>query len=342
MILNANLDVEAFLNRGVRMITRKLDVNKDCVVRDRACGRVFNASNSCFVACPKSDELGFEIDIIKTVLLDEEIEPYIAVEHFEPARDIFCAKICTKIIESRFCIVLLSDVTNGKDVATPNPNIYYEYGLMTAWNKCIIPIQRADQKLAFNIKSLDTIKYTPSDFKQKISKAVAMQVSTVDDSEAEERTNKLENVLVTYFVLRGLKPQRQKWMVENTNYSAFERFNYGTIVYSALDEDRVYYDTKMIVRRIERFIVDLDTKIVGVTKSYDKANTEAQRAGAEKQIRKLEWQKGIASKPNFTIVVLRPEEKKIIEEKTTIKETSLIPSIRVIPIDELKEELRVL
>ena len=64
------------------MSKKNLDVNRSCIVRDRPCGRIFCGSNTCFVACPASDEVGFEIDIIKSALLDEEIEPYIAVEPF--------------------------------------------------------------------------------------------------------------------------------------------------------------------------------------------------------------------------------------------------------------------
>ena len=324
------------------MLTKKLNLNKDCVVRDRPCGRVFGASNSCFVACPASDEVGFEIDIIKTVLLDDEIEPYIAIEHFEPARDIFCTKICTKIIESKLCIVILSGVTNDEGFIVPNPNVYYEYGLMTAWNKHIIPVQRADHKLAFNIKSLDTIKYTPSDFKKNIGKAVQMKVSAINDLEGEEKSNRLKDVLVLYFELNSLKPHKKAWTVENTNYLPFELFNFGTIVYSSLDIDRVYYDTKMIVRRLERFISDLDVKINGVKKSYEKANTEAQREGTEKQIKNMERQKDRALSPTFTIIVLRPELKAIAEEKAIIEDTSLTPSIKVASFDELKEELKTL
>ncbi len=141
------------------MLQTNLVVNKTCIVRDRPCGRIFTGSNTCFVACPASDDVGLEIDIIKSALLDEEIEPYIAVEHFEAGRDIFCTKICTKIIESKFCVVVLSGNTNEGGIVMPNANVYYEYGAMTAWKKYVIPIQRSDQKLGFNIQSFDTIKY---------------------------------------------------------------------------------------------------------------------------------------------------------------------------------------
>jgi hypothetical protein len=324
------------------MLSKKLEINKDCIVRDRPCGRVFGASNSCFVACPASDEVGFEIEIIKSVLLDDEIEPYIAVEHFEPARDIFCTKICTKIIESKLCIVLLSGVTNEDGYVIPNPNVYYEYGLMTAWKKEIIPVQSTTQKLSFNIKSLDTIKYTPADFKTNLSKAVQMKVATFGDSESFEKTNRLEDLLSLYFELNGLKPHKKAWTVDNTNYLPFELFNFGVIVYSDSEIDRLYFDTKLIVRRIERYIAVLDVKISGVKKSHDKANTDAQRQGTEKQLKKLEKQKTNASNPTFTIILLNSELKTVIDDRIKIDDISLTPAVKVVSFDELKEELRTL
>jgi len=66
----------------------------------------------------------------------QTLRPYVAVDQREFQKDIFCEKICTKIIESLFCIVILNDVTDvGDNVKKPNANVYYEYGLMTAFQK---------------------------------------------------------------------------------------------------------------------------------------------------------------------------------------------------------------
>jgi len=141
---------------------KTLGINEQCFIRSQSCGRVYGGSRTCFIACPTTDELQLEIDVIKSVLRDNNIEPYVAVENFEPGKDIFCEKICAKIIESQFSAVLLSDVIyGGKDIATPNPNVYYEYGLMVVMHKTIIPLQKQDTPLAFNIQNLDTLTYTP-------------------------------------------------------------------------------------------------------------------------------------------------------------------------------------
>jgi hypothetical protein len=163
------------------MGTKNLLVNQECIVRDRPCKRVFGASNTCFIACPFSEDVALELDILKTVLLEEDLDPYVAVDHFEPAKDIFCAKICTKIIESKLCIALLSGNTDDNGVVVPNPNVYCEFGLMTAWGKATIPIQRHDQKLSFNIQSLDTIKYSARDFKTKIAHAIRLTLGKIEN-----------------------------------------------------------------------------------------------------------------------------------------------------------------
>ena len=137
------------------------NINRTCFVRNEKCKRIFESTQICFIASPAHQEVAWELERIKTLLRKKDIEPYIAVEEFNPQKDIYCEKICSKIIESQFCIVILNEVTykiNEKEVKMPNPNVYYEYGFMTALNKKIIPIQIQDQKLAFNIQGLDTVK----------------------------------------------------------------------------------------------------------------------------------------------------------------------------------------
>jgi hypothetical protein len=320
------------------MLKTNLDVNMTCIVRDRPCGRIFTGSNTCFVACPTSDEVGLEIEIIKSALLDEEIEPYIAVEHFEAGRDIFCTKICTKIIESKFCVVVLSGNTNEEGIVIPNPNVYYEYGVMTSWNKYIIPIQRSDQKLAFNIQSLDTIKYSPSTFKEQLEKAVRIAIASTEEREEKEERTTIADSLSLYFELKGLSPLDKTWTINNTNYLSFARFNYGTVLHSVDEVERVYYDTKVIVRRLERYVTDLDRKIQGIEKSYEKANTEAQKAGVKKQIDKLKYRKETVH-PQFTIVLMQPEVQPIIKKRMNKIESSLSRDVHIISLEDMKADM---
>jgi len=86
-------------------------------------------------------------------------------------QDIVCTKICGRIIESRFCVVILDEVDrDGVNIA--NPNVYYEYGLMTALRKHVIPLQRDGMSLAFNIQSQDTVKYNARNMADELERAI--------------------------------------------------------------------------------------------------------------------------------------------------------------------------
>jgi hypothetical protein len=130
-------------------------INERCLVRHLDCKRIFAGSRICFIACPNSEEISLELEIIKQKLREVNIEPYVAVDNRDFQKDIFCEKICAKIIESQFCIVILNDVIDVEDnVRKPNANVYYEYGLMTAFRKKIIPIQLKTQSWHLIFKAL--------------------------------------------------------------------------------------------------------------------------------------------------------------------------------------------
>ncbi len=181
--------------------------NDRCMIRDAPCGRFFGASSLGFVACSSSPELGLELEVVRTVLREFSVEPYIAVDNFDPARDIFCEKICTKIIEARFCVAFLNDVpVAGSTVSAPNPNVYYEYGLMIALRKLVIPLIKKGGPLAFNIQSLDSIIYEPSTLRSQFAGAVESVLGRVQES--VPGAQKLFNAGRTYGRLAELKGRR--------------------------------------------------------------------------------------------------------------------------------------
>lgn len=161
-----------------------IKVNEECLVRHQDCKRIFGGSRICFVACPNSDEIALELEIIRQKLREVNIEPYVAIDERQFQKDIFCEKICTKIIESQLCIVILNDVKDSQDETNkPNVNVYYEYGLMTAFRKKIIPIQLDGHNLAFNIQSLDTLKYNRKDFPLQIEDAIRLTLLGIDEEQ---------------------------------------------------------------------------------------------------------------------------------------------------------------
>jgi hypothetical protein len=95
--------------------------HEHCIIGLPTCGYVFNSSRSCFIG------YGFrasplEVGILKSILRDRQIEVNDAGGSIEPGKMAFCTKICSKIIISQFCIILLNhDNIDGKLV--PNANV---------------------------------------------------------------------------------------------------------------------------------------------------------------------------------------------------------------------------
>lgn len=169
--------------------TTPLRTNEVCFLRrQHRCEKVFAASKSCFVACPTDDSLEPLLALLEAKLAAHGIEAVIAVKERAYGQDIVCTKICGKIIESRFCVVIL-DETDKLGVSVANPNVYYEYGLMTALRKNIIPLQRDGLPLAFNIQSQDTVKYTPKNMADELERAIRNAISETEPGQQSEDQN---------------------------------------------------------------------------------------------------------------------------------------------------------
>ena len=102
--------------------------NESCIIGLPRCDYVFNSNRSCFIAYGfQTSKL--EVEILSSILESRNIEAFEAAGFFTPGKNAFCTKICSKIITSQFCIVLLNeDVREG--VSQPNANVHMEYGLM--------------------------------------------------------------------------------------------------------------------------------------------------------------------------------------------------------------------
>lgn len=144
--------------------------NEICAIGLPRCDFVFSSTRTCFIAYG-FQESPLEMSILRWVLEEKGIQPVEASGALAPAQNAFCAKICSKIITSQFCAVLLNnEESGGREI--PNANVNMEYGLMLGFNKYVIPFQRASQKLPFNVAGLDTIKYTNTDFERLSGDAV--------------------------------------------------------------------------------------------------------------------------------------------------------------------------
>lgn len=181
------------------MITGLKNSDQKCIIRDQDCNCTNNSSNICFIACPHSYKIKPELDLLQKISKKLGFKPYIAVKERAFNKDIFCEKICSKIIEAKVCVVFLNEIATGKDkIVKPNANVYYEYGIMTALGKNIIPISKGDQKLAFNIQSLDILRYNKKNFSGLIKYALKLFISSEGISQNKDIYSKYKN---TKFIL---------------------------------------------------------------------------------------------------------------------------------------------
>lgn len=185
--------------------------NEICVIGLPRCDFVFSATRSCFIAYG-FEESTLEMTILRNLLDDRGIQPIEAGGSFAPGQNAFCAKICSKIIMSQFCIVLLNnDERDSNEI--PNANVNMEYGLMLGFNKYVIPFQRASQRLPFNVAGLDTIKYTDRDLERQAVTAIEQAIDATEQGETPiGTTDQLlqmyllsRNMLITYVDSEGEK-----------------------------------------------------------------------------------------------------------------------------------------
>lgn len=128
------------------------------------------------------------------------METHEAGGEFAPGQYAFCNKICSKLIISQFCVVLLnSDIVDG--VEKPNANVNMEYGLMLGFNKYVIPFQLEGLNLPFNVSGLDTVKYTSSNFNEKAEKAIDQAL--VDVKQDNLGMVDLSQGIHAYLLLKG-------------------------------------------------------------------------------------------------------------------------------------------
>lgn len=174
------------------MVDTRIRKNERCVIGLPACDYVFSSTRSCFIAYGFSTS-SFEKDILKQVLEEKGIEAVEAGDQFDPGKYAFCIKICSKIIVSQFCIVLLNE-----DVKGHNANVSIEYGLMLGHNKYVIPFQREADSLPFNVSGLDTVKYNQKNFRDLAVKAIDHAINETSQSQP---TRDIDNAIGLFLLM---------------------------------------------------------------------------------------------------------------------------------------------
>lgn len=185
----------------------KYKINEKCIIGMPKCNYGYESSRMCFIARPADQEFQLEEEILTQLLADRNYDNYVALQKIDPGNFAFCTKICSKIITSQFCIVLLnlSSHTDKPDIKIPNPNVHFEYGMMLGFHKHVIPIQKESEELPFNIYPIDTIKYTPGDFKKKAQEAIDDAILRFTTKEPPGRPIGSSSDIFKYFAFQGLR-----------------------------------------------------------------------------------------------------------------------------------------
>lgn len=280
-------------------------LNEQCFIRKQhKCGKMYGASKSCFIACPTDDNLEPILELMSEKLTKLGIEPIIAVKERAYGQDIFCTKICGKIIESRFCIVILDDAVKG-GTNVPNPNVYYEYGLMTALRKHIIPLQKEALELAFNIQSYDTIKYSPRNVGGELDRAIRDAVKITEAVEPETTKEAVaDKVILRKMEMAGFEAKCDKWflsdVISDTAFRGFGQNDKNFYVYmgkiDSLDDTRMYLDDlSVVIFRTEKQAKNMQEELESVKAERERARKEENEIGSAAMIRRLEHP-GMSSK----------------------------------------------
>lgn len=176
--------------------------HEHCVIGQPSCDYVFSSTRSCFIAYGFREN-EHEIPVLLRLLEARGVEPVAAGEIIAPATNVFCTKICSKILTAQFCIVLFNNQLVA-GVELPKPNVAMEYGMMLGFNKLVVPFQRDDQTLPFDAAPLDTLRYGADDFEAVAGAAIDHAIAAT--TRAGFDPTPVDQVIASFLLLRGAIP----------------------------------------------------------------------------------------------------------------------------------------
>src|SRR5271157_112168 len=296
-------------------------INESCIIGLPACGYAFNSSRMAFIATPADEEFSLELEILQNLLQEKEYETYIAFQRTDPAKLAFCTKICSRIITSQFCIVLLnrSSHRDHPKIKMPNPNVHMEYGLMLAFRKYILPFQRKGEELAFNIQPLDTILYSKGKFKTLADRNIDEAIMKVGPVNRGAPVIPSSLHLLKYMFVRGVRvtelnsPLATHW-AKLANPLGFILLDGQDILYFGVFDSE---SAKEVVFRLKMLLQTLNNERRQFETAYSKEMTPEQIANSNAL-----WQR-------FRIEVILSDE--VDKEKVREKIESLTTGFYRIP-----------
>ena len=238
-------------------------INDTCIIGMPMCGYGFSSSRMAFIALPADEEFQLELDIIQNILKERDYEDYVAVQNTEPAKLAFCTKICSKIIISQFCIILINSSKHSDypNVLIPNPNVHLEYGMMLSFKKHIIPFQLDSQELAFNIRPLDTIIYNKANFKEQAQRAIDGAIEKSSLTTPPIKALASNDLLLKYIAVRSLRIDDLAASEMKALFELGRPFGFNLLSsYNLMSQDIVYFgffdqeEPKEIVFRVKMLV----------------------------------------------------------------------------------------
>jgi hypothetical protein len=183
--------------------------------------------------------------------------------------------------------VILDDAlrkTKSNPVNIPNSNVYYEYGLMTALGKYVIPLQKEGQVLAFNIQTHDTIKYAPQNISSELDAALKDAIRiTQEDSSGQEYPDTSERFFIRCFEISGYQRKDYDWFlgdtIRDTAFSGFghpskQEYLFVTISNDKKSVQNAVTDRQVITRRLESLVRELSGEIDSYATKTEELNIE--------------------------------------------------------------------
>jgi len=259
----------------------KIRKNEKCYIGMPSCGYGYESAKLCFVACPSDEEYTLKIDAIKDIVEAKQYECHIALKKIDPGNFAFCTKICSKIIQSQFCIVLLDPSKTKDKPEYPNPNVHLEYGMMMSQNKHIIPLQNEKYDLPFNIAPLDTLKYNEKNFKVLINEAVDHAINKFSNKEMSGTMPQGPDIRTFYNILgfkfSDIKVGLMDFLFKLAGYLGFNLLDDGKGNFKYVgffdyeDPKKIILHTKLL---IDNLIAAYDNATLLLTAEVDKKKFE--------------------------------------------------------------------
>jgi hypothetical protein len=163
------------------------ETRSPCLISDKRACRASDQKNMVFIIGSGSSEFKEDVEEIVRTLGGFGLEGYFALlSEEEKGLDAFCDKICSKIIEAQFCVVMrghdndpvqVKRIEGTADryekVRVPSANVYYEFGLAVALGKNFIPVIKGGFKPPFDVQHLDAVYYeSAEDLPQRLKSPI--------------------------------------------------------------------------------------------------------------------------------------------------------------------------